>query len=632
MAGRFFAFFVCTFSVFSGLLAQERALHLPQVSILATPGNYFANQSLDSTGAKTGTNTLTELLVSQPEVYVKNYGPGSIATLSVRGLAASHTTLVWKGLPINNAMLGMFDASLLSGPVLEGAILKPGGQPEPGLPDNFGGLLQLGKRKPWDRNRLQMGLQAGSFGNHQEWLKGVQRLGPVEVSLAAYRQGGENDFVYRFENQYRRQTHARVDVEGVEGSVLANLARNWSVESAIWWQHSDRQIGPSVLQASSDATQKDKSLRISQSARYANDSTQAEVGYGFVYDNIDYANPTIALRSESEVGTHHLWISTNKQRKAWQVQTSGRASHAAADTRNYIGGSWQNRASAALQVAHSFRPVALRLSAQCLVEAYQFSKAGGPKLVPLPQIAAQYNHRYLGGFQLAIGRKMRLPTLNDLFWQNGGNPNLKPETGYTADISWNKKWTISPSIVLATRYAAYSSIITNYIQWVPNGLIWRPENLAEVQVVGGTFGHELAWLPGTLQIKLSANYNLVQSVQTRSRFANDASVGQQLIYVPVHHATGRLTLRYKVCEATFWNEAVGMRYTNGDNTSHLPAYHLFNGRLSISLPIQNRWEVRCFAEGVNLTGTSFQMVQGYPMPLQQFKTGLQINFFNSSIK
>ena len=61
----------------------------------------------------------------------------------------------------------------------------------------------------------------------------------------------------------------------------------------------------------------------------------------------------------------------------------------------------------------------------------------------------------------------RLPGLNDLYWMPGGNPDLKPEYGYSAEagskLSWksqNKKTKVSFEPTYFNRY------IYNWIIWI----------------------------------------------------------------------------------------------------------------------------------------------------------------------
>ena len=53
--------------------------------------------------------TLASMLADQTPLYVRTYGNGTLATLGIRGGNASHTQIIWNGIPIRNPMIGLVD-------------------------------------------------------------------------------------------------------------------------------------------------------------------------------------------------------------------------------------------------------------------------------------------------------------------------------------------------------------------------------------------------------------------------------------------------------------------------------------------------------------------------------------------
>src|SRR5688572_13828216 len=56
--------------------------------------------------------TMADLLSQSGQAYIKQYGPGNIATANIRGGSSYHTTLLWNGINLINPMLGNSDLSL----------------------------------------------------------------------------------------------------------------------------------------------------------------------------------------------------------------------------------------------------------------------------------------------------------------------------------------------------------------------------------------------------------------------------------------------------------------------------------------------------------------------------------------
>ena len=76
--------------------------------------NTFSSVEIDSASlSKYFGQTSEELLGKSSGLYVKQYGPGNLATISIRGSSASQTQLFWNGIPVNSPTLGSSDLALL---------------------------------------------------------------------------------------------------------------------------------------------------------------------------------------------------------------------------------------------------------------------------------------------------------------------------------------------------------------------------------------------------------------------------------------------------------------------------------------------------------------------------------------
>ncbi len=91
-----------------------------------------------------------------------------------------------------------------------------------------------------------------------------------------------------------------------------------------------------------------------------------------------------------------------------------------------------------------------------------------------PNLGVIYHLRENLSLKLNYGRAYRAPTFNDLYWPDGGNEDLKPETGqsFETGLSYSGQ-------KLSCQISLYSRQVKNLISWQPlgqNGL-WQPFNL-----------------------------------------------------------------------------------------------------------------------------------------------------------
>ena len=70
-------------------------------------------QSLDSSILTNPQHlNLGDLLSKKSHLFIKSYGIGSLATVSLRGSGSAHTQLNWNGISLNSCMNGSSDLSL----------------------------------------------------------------------------------------------------------------------------------------------------------------------------------------------------------------------------------------------------------------------------------------------------------------------------------------------------------------------------------------------------------------------------------------------------------------------------------------------------------------------------------------
>lgn len=132
-----------------------------------------------------------------------------------------------------------------------------------------------------------------------------------------------------------------------------------------------------------------------------------------------------------------------------------------------------------------------------------------------------------------------MTAINDLYWIPGGNPDLKPEDGYSGDLAYACKGENGNSI-FSGQITGFASLIDNWIVWQPSpsGAYYREAgNLrkvfargTEIQASGQT---ELA--NGVL-LSLRVNYSHSATSNIDAVPSVDVSMGKQLLYIPKHKA------------------------------------------------------------------------------------------------
>lgn len=213
--------------------------------------------------------------------------------------------------------------------------------------------------------------------------------------------------------------------------------------------------------------------------------------------------------------------------------------------------------------------------------------------------------------------------MNDLYWTdvygNIGNPDLRPETGYTGDLGLT---------VIGSRLEAN---MFGFIRYVVDSIQWQPvdpsDPLSPYQVVnvgealfpGAEADLSLRLLPG---VRLTGSYTFLYSFVLKGSLASYTFADdKRAIYSPVHKASLGLGWEGKRTRIGMNAEYVGESFADEANTTRLPPYLMLNAQarqvvsdhLSLTL------------EGKNLLNQVYQTANGYVMPPLSFWLGAELS-------
>jgi vitamin B12 transporter len=220
-----------------------------------------------------------------------------------------------------------------------------------------------------------------------------------------------------------------------------------------------------------------------------------------------------------------------------------------------------------------------------------------------------------------LSNSFRKPSFNENYWQPGGNPDLKNESGIYSDLIWKQKILNSRGLVLNVSQTFYYSNINDLIQWSPVNGVWTPENLNQVKTRGVDLNLNMDYAKTYLDLSSNLIYLFTSSEMMGESF------NHQMGYVPVHSAKLNLDFKYK--KFSFGNTLryTGSRYTTADNNPEyiLDPYFLMNMYVgfefkfkSICLPIV----LKC----MNVTNTNYEDIRAFPAPGRTFFLNVLIQF------
>lgn len=612
----------------SGLAGQSDTLHvLPPVQIVATPRNQPVGVQFavfDSSKLSLfSTQNLAELLSKSSGVYVKSYGMGSLATTAIRGGSAGQTVVVWNGFPLQSPMLGQLDFSLLPTVFVDEITLQYGGNSAAWGSGAIGGNILLENNQTVFKGlSIAVNAAAGSFGWQNYSAKFRYGNGKTSGSTRIFFEKAENDFWFQIHPDLpkKKQQHAALQQQGLLQEFFWKLRPNQELVLRSWLQGTYREIPPTTVQTRSLATQHDGFLRTALHWKLTGKNSVWQARAAYFSEQLDYRDELIRLKSLSKF---HTWM--GEVEAVWFARRHFR-----------LQGSLAQNYTRAISPAYERPPEQIRtaLFAALCREGNRWRaqldtrlEVADGKLSPIsPAIGVEtevFRHFKLKG---KIARTYRLPTLNDLYWQPGGNPSLLPENAWNMDFGMV---VFGKTDHLHWLYSAtgYHRRVKNWILWAPKEgqAFFSPQNIAEVWSRGLENRLEVQLIMPFGQLVISGGYDITRSTNEKGVKNPKIEAGAQLFYVPVNRLYGDISFGYKNFQISgsqqFTSDVIGLNE---------PVPSFTTGRLRL----QYLWKPKSlssqvFIEIENLWNENYQVIERRPMPGRYFHAGINTHFVPS---
>jgi vitamin B12 transporter len=604
-----------------GMKAQDMTpdtiLNLNDVTIYSSRINRFAKgqvvQVLDSiTRTEYPAGSLAELISGFTSTYIRNYGQGTLSTLSFRGTSANHAGLLWNGIRVSPPNIGYVDLSLIQNSFFKDiSILYGGASPMFGS-GSIGGGIHLENRPVFEKTGTDptLSISAGSFGTLALEGNGTVFRNKVYSRTAFSFMNAANDFSYEnLQGKEENLSHARILKSGFMQDIAYQLRSNQYLMACAWFQYAERDIPPTLTEEKSEAVESDRSWRAMVFWKDYNERNNLEAKLAYFNEYTLYDDPLVSvystIQSQSGVGSFE---STWEIGKNSAIFAGSQFTFEYADLDSYDHSQEQENLAIYASYRYNFPKLKWQFSLngrqEFLTEyhaPFLFSAGGEGKI-----------WRFISG-RFNVSRNFRAPTFNERFWQPGGNPDLKPEQSWNeeAGISLEKQFSSS---IIKFSVTAFNYRVENWILWLPGSSFWSVENAQEVWSRGFEIsGNQLTSI-GEVGLFFAESYSFTKSTNEKKLFDLDASFKKQLIYTPLHRLVIKAGAVYKGFSLTVRGNYTGEIFSSKDNSTSLPAFFLFDAVVSKSFKNKNEYPLTIQLNLNNILNTDYQAIPYRPMP------------------
>lgn len=552
--------------------------------------------------------SLAEVLRSHGNIYIKDYGPGSSATISMNGGKANEVSLIWDGITVSNPMLGLNDFSLIStGSEYQIQVADMTSSSVLGSGAIAGAVLMdpVWDKKPFSTS-VDLGASSLNMAGGRLHVDVNQSTHQHQTTFSG--QSTKNNFKYkdRFGHSKKLEHAQNHYVDGRHHSRFI-LHPKTILSASAWGRSQFREIPPTLTEVTSQATQKDEFIRTVLTLQHSEENHifNSKIYYGFQDQN--YIDPNIRLDARHKFQNLQLKIDNH-----WHISPSLvfkyglHENYFTSRSDNYAQIHKQNRFSTYGQVQWDLNQ---KIKLAALVRPEWVSSQSGKWAA---NIHGEFYRTPREKWTLHLNHNIAWPTLNDLYWEPGGNPSLLPEENWWTGISIEKSWFHNFSV----QVKGYHRRSKNWIQWLPEkGGIWIPGN------------HRSARIYGT---HLNIDYSPVSFLTTKFRyhfvrvfFPEYSQEKLQAIYTPAHHATAvaHVNIRPYLLLGV-QSEYTSTRYVLQDHSDSLNPYFLISGH--VKYVYSNRWNISLSL--LNALNTQYQGIKNRPMPGRIIELNTQYKF------
>lgn len=581
------------------------------------------------------TKSLSEVLADNSTVYIKSLGQGALSTSSFRGTSASHTQVSWNGININPAMSSSFDFSQIPAFFTDGVSLYHGNSHLKGGTGGLGGSISV--HNEVDRNDSSRGRAFVEVGSNDTYTGAAKvRLGSgqwVSQTRVFYQQS-ENDFRYLnkvlSKNPFyeRRQEAAYKQVGGMQELYYRpNEVHRFAAN--LWYQYGERRLPqPVVVSVTQHEEQKDANLRtylgydyekekhrFSAKMAYLNNSLRWNKwysGYAFSGDSSVNRAQSIQLKADYTY-THSSRLRVNGQLNY---------TYDFVDATNFSAGR-VGRDVYLLQSNVLWNPTPL-ISIHGQVMGEWNDNQMAPTFSTGVQVRLLPEYLTLKG---NVAYNYKFPSLNDLYWQPGGNIDLVPEKGLSYDATLAATLPLNHQLTAAVDATYYLMNIDNWIMWLPSkNWFWQPRNVRKVLSHGLELQASLNYTATNFRAKFVTNYTYARSMNRERNFEEDGTYRKQLPYIPKHKANARITADYRGVYLNYGVNYTGIRYTTDDESYSTNAYVIHNAECGYEWTLSRGCIVTPKLTVTNLFNAYYESTQYYPMPLRSFLASVMVSF------
>ena len=545
-------------------------------------------------------------------VTVKDYGGiGGLKTVSIRSLGAQHTAVGYDGIAITDCQTGQIDIGRFSLDNVDQLSLSNGQSDNIFQPARFfasAGILDIQTLTPrfekGKRTNISAAFKTGSWGLVNPSILLEQQLSPQWTVSA---NGEWKAYYFQSSRGLPKATTLYNDFSAqhlwdkntfIQSQYKKEFSRQWVFRTSAKWNWSyQHYLDPAIKnnEGKTENSYYQREYYLSASVLYR------------LLNNLSFS-----LSTDGSINTMNANMAdfAHPTRYSWLTAIAGK----------YVNEWFTLSASALATVINE--------------QADKGGSAGNHRKLT-PYVSATFKPFRNEEFRVRFFYKdiFRLPSFNDLYYQEVGNSKLKPENArqYNIGLTYSRNVCTFLPYLSATVDAYYNKVTDKIIAYPTKNLaVWSMRNLGSVEIKGIDATGSLSLQPWeSIRINFSGNYTYQRAldVTTPDASSNKSTYKHQIAYTPRVSASGQAGIETPWIDLSYSFLFSGKRYALGQNIPENRLASYSDHSISAGRDFRIRKVTTSLSvEVLNLLDKNYEIVQFFPMPGRSVRATLKIRY------
>lgn len=592
-------------------------------------------------------------------VTLKSYGGlGGMKTISVRGIGGSHTAIVQDGFVVQNTQTGQIDLSNIQTESMEGISLAVGGVNGTLLPITAylsGSSLQIHSfenrfsSKPF---QIRASLKGGSFGQMDSYLSLKYNYKKMYLSVFCKYRRADGAYSYELQNGKHLYTGERYNSdlqEGFGGLGFGYRLNSKSILKASYlFNTADKGLPGAVIFYNPTAIQRlsNEMHQVNLDHHYFASKISVRNYVSYRYENLNYLDR--GYLNNAGFLDQDFYNASLQHGISFQTNnTIDTSKHKKIDTRFY-GGAEQTYSQLHSSIPNFATPqryelkgvfgfdlnwknlhTVIQLGGHGVLDENKLAQVAPDRFVLTPYLLLEANKRFLffGKPNVWAKRTFRVPTFNELYYNQIGNTNLKPEIANQINLGTKYEFSFKRTKI-QVELAAYYNQVENKIVAIPtkNLFVWSMQNVGKAEILGADIQFNYTYNLNNWKMSTNLNYSF-QQVQDLTDLSSP-TYGHQLPYLPKHTGNITATIQYKQVGISYSAMLTSERYALNENipANQINGFMVHDASAFYQFSLKEKQKLRLSLTVKNFTNQSYAFVRYYVMPGTNYLISLNYEF------